>query len=438
MRLSLLFTPLLSALVPLLFSSSAICAEPAGGWKIGKPITTYWAGPGFPGGVPLDDTAARRLGEAGWNMVWCHETELDVAHRHGLRALLYHPLLSRLDLLDNPEAKAELDALISRVKDHPALYAYHLTDEPDAGKFPQLGKIVAYLREKDPDTLSYINLLPTYASNAQLGTEGDKVTAYQKHLDQYVETVKPDLISYDHYQFTRIGDAGDYFLNLELIRKKSLAAGVPFLNIVQASSWVPGEAASPHSPRVPTPDELRFLVNSSLAYGAQGISYYIYSHETHDGGMVDHNGKTTVLHAEAAVANPAFIAIAEELQTLTSLGAFHCGMKPNGAEMLGKDARFRLEPPLPEEPIAPGERARGVVLGYFGAKGVSPDTASHVMVANLDYRENISVSLAGPGAMQVFDETTGKWSAAGGDNVRIDLVKGGGKLVRLARSQESK
>lgn len=401
----------------------------AGGWEIGSPITTYWGGPGYPGGVALDDAAAERLKEGGWNLVWCHENELDTAHRHGLRAHLYHPLLMRLDVLDNPQAKAELDALIGRVKGHPALYSYHLTDEPDAGKFAKLGRIVAYLKEKDPETLAYINLLPTYANNKQLGTEGDKVAAYQKHLDQYVTEVNPELISYDHYQFTRSGDAGDYFLNLELIRKKSLEAGVPFLNIVQASSWVPGDAASPHSPRVPGPDELRFLVNTSLAYGAQGISYYIYSHKTHEGGMVDQEGNTTALYQEASAANPAFVSIAKELQPLRSLGAFHCGMKPNGAVMLGKDAPFRLEPPLEEMAMKPGERAHGVVLGLFGKKGA--DTASHVMVVNLDYREDIEVTLVGPGGMEIFDETSGKWSEADGTNARLQLKKGGGKLLRL-------
>ncbi|WAC19113.1 hypothetical protein OVA24_17950 [Luteolibacter sp. SL250] len=428
-RLLLPFLPLVTLVLP---SSATVHAEGASGkWSIGKPITTYWGGPGYPGGVPLDDATAGRLAQGGWNLVWCHERELDVAHRHGLRAHLHHPVLMRLDVLDNPQAKAELDALITRVKDHPALYSYHLTDEPDAGKFPRLGRIVAYLREQDPGTLAYINLLPTYASNAQLGTEGDKVTAYQKHLDQYVDTVKPDLISYDHYQFTRSGDAGDYFLNLGLIRRKALAAGVPFLNIVQSSSWVPGEAASPHSPRVPGPDELRFLVNTSLAYGAQGISYYIYSHRTHEGGMVDQQGNTTALHDEASVANPAFISIAGELRTLSSLGAYHCGMKPNGTEMLAADAPFRLDPPLAEKEMKPGERACGVVLGFFGAKGAPITEASHVMVVNLDYREDISVTLAGPGAMEVFDGTSGKWSAAGGKSLPLDLKKGGGKLLRV-------
>jgi hypothetical protein len=95
---------------------------PASAWKPGPPIVTYWAGPGYPGGAALDDKAAAQLAEGGWNVVWCHENELDVAQRHGLRGLLTDPLLAPGSLAD-PKA---LDALIGRVKGHPALYAYHL------------------------------------------------------------------------------------------------------------------------------------------------------------------------------------------------------------------------------------------------------------------------------------------------------------------------
>ncbi len=101
---------------------------PTNTWKLGRPIVTYWAGPGYPGGSPLDDKAAVQLVEGGWNVVWCSEKELDVAHRHGLRGLLTDPLLSPGSLSDSKE----LDALIRRVKGHPALYAYHLIDEPSA------------------------------------------------------------------------------------------------------------------------------------------------------------------------------------------------------------------------------------------------------------------------------------------------------------------
>lgn len=65
------------------------------------------------------------------------------------------------------------------------------------------GELVAFLRERDPAHLAYINLLPTYASNEQLGNKGDTVAEYREHLRSFVETVKPAMLSYDHYHFMK-------------------------------------------------------------------------------------------------------------------------------------------------------------------------------------------------------------------------------------------
>ena len=47
--------------------------------------------------------------------------------------------------------------------------AYHIVDEPGAAAFAGLGRLVAYLRQRDPGHLAYINLFPTYANEQQLG-----------------------------------------------------------------------------------------------------------------------------------------------------------------------------------------------------------------------------------------------------------------------------
>lgn len=121
-------------------------------WQIGKPIVTYWAGP------PMTDETAKQMAEGNWNLVWCRESELDTAHKYGLRALLYDPLLNPTSL-DQPEKKAELYALIQRVKDHPALYLYFIIDEPSASMFPELGKLTDYLRKLDPSHIMFILIL---------------------------------------------------------------------------------------------------------------------------------------------------------------------------------------------------------------------------------------------------------------------------------------
>lgn len=411
---------LLRAMCLLLISTASPAAEPAARWQIGPPIATYWAGP------PLSDATAQQMAEGGWNMVWCRENELDTAQRHGLRAMLHDGLLSPASL-DQPEKKAQLDSLIARVRKHPACYAYFLTDEPSATAFPQWGKLVAYLRQQDPGRLAYINLFPTYANNDQLGTRGDTVTAYREHLRLYMEQVKPDLVSYDHYHFSTHGDNGQYFLNLALIRQTALDAGVPFLNIVQACTWTP-------SMRVPQGDELRWLVYTSLAYGAQGISYYVYCHPGHTGAMANADGTPTPLYHTAKVLNREFVAIAAELQPLRSLGAFHLGMIPPGGVPLPENSMFRLEPSVATKPYQPPQPIQGFVIGCFGRPGAPPQAGepTHAVVVNLDYRQAATTTLVGPAPLATFDATSGKWSAPAAARVELRLPPGGGQLLRLA------
>jgi len=393
--------------------------SPPAPWTVGTPIVTYWAGPA------MTDATAQQMAEGGWNLVWCGEKELDVVRRHGLRAQLQDPLLAPA-MLEDPAHREQLDALIARVRGHPALYDYFITDEPNATNFAGLGKLVAYLRARDPAHMAYINLFPTYASNEQLGNRGDPVTAYQAHLRQYLDVVKPELISYDHYQFTTNGDSADYFLNLALIRRAAQAAGLPFLNIVQAASWAP-------SMRVPDGDELRYLVYSTLAYGAQGISYYVYSCAGHTGGIASADGTPTPLYQVLKSLNREFVAIALELQPLRSLGVYHAGMLPPGAEPLPQGAAFTLEPPVPILNYKAPERVKGLLLGCFGPAGKATQTPSptHVLVVNLDYQADVVCGLRGPGRLEVFDAATGRWSGLGEARAELRLTRGGGKLVRL-------
>jgi hypothetical protein len=411
----------------LVLGAGASAASPsANTWKLGRPIVTYWAGPGYPGGSPLDDKAAVQLTEGGWNVVWCGEKELDVAHRHGLRGLLTDPLLSLGSLADSKE----LDALIRRVKDHPALYAYHLIDEPSAELFPALSKLVTHLRQQDSAHLAYINLLPTYANNQQLGIPGECVPAYMEHLRQFVDVVRPQLLSYDHYQFTNSGDNEQYFLNLALVRQKSLAAGLPFLNIVQASNWVPGSAASPSAPRIPTPDEMRYLVYTTLAYGAQGISYYVYCYPKHEGGIATPDGTPTVLYHALKLLNREFVAIATEVQPLVSLGVFHTGMQPPGAVPLPGDYPFQFAPPEAAKEYRAGVPVEGLLLAAFGptAKGAP----THVIVVNLSYKVLRELNLRGPAGMDAFDAGKRQWLPVGDTVAPLTLPKGGGRLLRIA------
>ena len=393
----------------------SLAGEPAKPWQLGMPIVTYWAGP------PMTDTTAQQMTRGGWNLVWCTESELDVAERHGVRAQLQDPLLAPASL-ENSEKRQQLDALIERARHYRCLYSYFITDEPSATNFPALGKLVAYLRQKDPAHLAYINLFPTYASNEQLGNSGEKVAAYQLHLRQYLEIVKPSLLSYDHYQFTSKGDSPDYFLNLALIRRAALESGLPFLNIVQAATWTP-------SMRIPNPDEMRFLVYTTLAYGAQGISYYVYCCQGHTGGIANPDGIPTPLYGALTTLNHDFVEIGRELGPLKSLAIYHAGMIPPGGEAIPEKARFYFDPRLPALEYKPPDPIKGALLGIFG-EPTKRSRPTHALVVNLDYESARVVGVRGPGKLEIFDPTTREWTPSNKRRVDLKLSPGGGALIR--------
>jgi hypothetical protein len=373
----------------------------------------------------MTDIVAAQMAGGGWNLVWCGESELDLVARHNLRAQLHDPLLSPASVDDMAQRK-KLDELVARVRSHPALYSYFITDEPNAKDFRALGRLVTYLRTIDPDHLAYINLFPTYATNEQLGNKGATVPAYEEHLRHYVDIVNPGLISYDHYQFTVKGDSPDYFLNLSLIRQAAQKADVPFLNIVQACTWT-------SSMRVPNENEMRYLVYTTAAYGAQGISYYVYCCAGHTGGIANSNGTPTALYGALKSLNREFVRIVRELQPLRSLSIYHAGMLPPGTEPVPKDAAFSIDPPLPAIGFEPPEPTRGVILGYFGPKPkkgkAGPPT--HCVVVNLDYHSPVVVPLRSRAKLDLFDAETGAWSKTREKLADLHLPPGGGKLVRM-------
>ena len=360
-----------SILVCSLFGDLTWMTRPAfSAWTVGDPMTSYFTGPGW-GGIAQTNATAQQMATGGWNLVWAQSvSDLNVAQSHGLRAMW----TGSLD-----------DATVKSIRNYPALYAYFVKDEPSASEFAGLASTVSRLRGLDPNRLAYINLFPTYASSSQLG-----VSDYRTYLNQYISTVHPDLLSYDHYQFAVGSDTSDYFKNLAVVSQTAKQAGLPFMNIVQSCSW-------DASMRVPNGNELRYLYNTSLAYGAKGISDYVYYYPSFTGGMLSSNGTTTTLYDAAKTANHEFESIAKQVQSLLHIGAYHLGDLPPGFGTtdgssplrLPSDSPFKVSPNIADTNFRTNRPVRGVVMGLFGPNDDLED-ATRAVVVNLDYSNSRS------------------------------------------------
>src|SRR5450759_4201659 len=197
---------------------AALCI-PASAWKQDTFLITFWCPP------PATDANLARVASEGYTLTAAPVEGLDVAAKYKIKVLLQDGLLVPSSL-DDPAQSSKLEALIKRVKNHPALEGYYLTDEPGSGAFPGLGRLTAFIKKHDPKHLAYVNLFPTYATEQQLGVSADEaerqrvgipqnyagvgdykktILAYKEHVRRYVEIVKPELISYDHYHFLKNG-----------------------------------------------------------------------------------------------------------------------------------------------------------------------------------------------------------------------------------------
>jgi len=183
------------------------------------------------------------IGTAGTNAA----AQLAICQRVGLHALV-----------DGSLPPAELP-------DGPACWGYLLTDEPNASAFPALAERAKAIRQAKPGHLAYVNLFPNYASPAQLGTPN-----YEEHVSRFMREFQPDVLSMDHYPLMRPdGDSRDsYCSNLDVFRRHSLAANIPFWNYFYSM---------PFNDRIdPTEAQMRWQIFTSLAYGAKGVLYFCY------------------------------------------------------------------------------------------------------------------------------------------------------------------
>lgn len=164
--------------------------------------------------------------------------------------------LARTDISDAEIAKMVQQA-VKPFKGNPAVYGYHLIDEPGGGLFSSLRRWKDAIAKVDPKTVSYINLLP-------IGDNQD-LSMYE----DFAKIVQPTFLSYDHYTMMDNGVMGtSFYSNLESMRKVALKHNVPFWNIVISNSHY-------HYADV-TVGGLSVQVYSSLAYGVRGLSYFTY------------------------------------------------------------------------------------------------------------------------------------------------------------------
>ena len=211
---------------------------------------TYFYGP--PDDCIVREEVIRAIAEAGFTLIPLEAADSEVnkaalrlCGRYGLKALVRDGRIERF--LRRPEERPEA-AVAAMVADYAAfdnVQGWYITDEPHTGDFPRLAEIASAFRRAAPGREVYISLFPDYADPGML-----RAVDYASYLRLFVETVRPEILSYDYYPFLgrdRSVSADKLFL-VETERERGIRQAAArmedrtefFRNLGAIRDWRPG------------------------------------------------------------------------------------------------------------------------------------------------------------------------------------------------------
>ena len=308
----------------------------------------------------------------------------------------------------------KVDPIIEQFRNHPAVFGYHICDEPNATAFENLAKVVAYLRKKDPTRLAFINLYPCYGSPKHFGKY-----SYKQYIERFMDIVRPELLSYDHYHF-KIGvdEPLLYFHNLEIVREFACRYDIPFCNVIQ------GQGVPQWGWRTPSLGEFRYLNYSTLAYGGKWIVYWCWYLMKQDPSF------DTVIYPSVQELNQEILALNPVLVDLHSEAVYHTGEIPSGCSALPSNTLVKSVSNNAE-----------FVVGFF--KDNDNNNNDYIMFMNKDYGDSVTAAItlnSSVADLKVFDINTGEWqnvvyqNTTKGTVFECTLRPGGGKLFSIGIS----
>lgn len=348
---------------------------------------------------------------------------LDTARATGLRAIIADERMP-LSIDGKPAALAAIKAIVNDYRKFPALMGYFLTDEPGAGSFAGLAEVIAEFKRLDPDHFVYVNLFPNYASTNLSSKQSQLQTdSYDAYLDSYMKSVRPEVMSWDHYNLTMAGDRPGFFGNLYSVQRAVIGReGVtPFWQIILSVQHADYRALNEN--------ELRFEAMQSLVFGVSGIVYFTYwlpndPTYTWKNSIANRDGTPGPLYEAAKSVNKEVATLEKYLYNSTWVETFQTGKIPPDARGPVADDTIRV--------TSGGDLSLGVFRGSAGFL--------YTLVTNRDYavraKATMSINL-GKRVVEVLDVASNKWSILStrrdnddNTNLTLDLRPAGAALIR--------
>ncbi len=324
-------------------------------------------------------------------------------------------------------------SLVRATKQHPVVIGYTLKDEPTAEHFEQLGRLRDKIRAEVEDSMFVMcNMLPSYFTmwddqpNPETG-----LTVYQKYIRDYMEIVRPDCLSLDHYPLG--SDPKDdisllrcFLKNLTDIRNIGAEYGVETWGFIQSSGW--------QGRREPNENELRFVINMHLVFGFKQLSYFLYWQPWEEGlkkdgydysAMITYQGEQTEIYRRGCRIAHDWLSMGSTYLDYDNEGFILSNLDPllvqamdqaPVAEAFGAVAAIESEYPLFTGYFRDGKEKEGLFIVNFD---YSHNTTAEAVV---QLQCTKSIKVWGRGGLE---------QACDGDALRVELAPGQAKFIEL-------
>jgi len=226
------------------------------------------------------DIEYKLIADAGINLIWSErygddamtDYKLKISEPLGLKHIM--PVWAQPQpnqaLQDADDARWK--AIVTKYKDYPAVIGFDMRDEPPYSDLSYYFVAREYIESQiQAEKFAICNLFPTYCTDSRIGPLG-----YEHYLTTYLEGVKPRILSFDNYPLVKstapddqINPTREFINNLIVIRREALKANIPFWGFIQAQGWIDN--------RLPSKNEMRWLNNMHIVFGADGFSYFLWA-----------------------------------------------------------------------------------------------------------------------------------------------------------------
>ena len=248
-----------------------------------------------------DEPHIRDLKDCGIDFVLCMRDErpaLDLLYKYGVGAILYDvlpqwwPKQKKNGQMKNIYPMEMYIKAAKKWKDHPAVWAMDLGDEPSALDFAHCADVMRKMEEQLANQFIYLCLYPNYASVtenttnqalSQLGT-----STYAEHIKEYCRLIPADYLCYDYYVYsskTNANKVPKYFENLQVTADACTATNRSLWITLQVNSKLPELWISLN--------QLRYQAYTSMAFGAENIIWACYTGGWWTNQVIDSAGNKT-------------------------------------------------------------------------------------------------------------------------------------------------